>query len=108
MSTLTLFERSSCGVTASESDSKVVTLAAVHDPPGRNSSTSPDGVAVNRGAVTKIYSSPIGAPISLALGAALTLTCLKKRKGQAALLTQINSTAVGLDRTPAGLCSDGR
>jgi hypothetical protein len=31
-----------------------VTLAAVQDPPGRNSSTSPDGVAVNRGAVGKI------------------------------------------------------
>jgi len=42
------------------------------------------------------------------LGAALTLTCLKTSNGHAALLTQINSTAVGSHRIPAGLCSDGR
>src|ERR1700682_5858113 len=54
ISTLTTFDRSSCGVTASESASRVVTLAAVQDPPGRNSSASPDGVAVNRGGGAKI------------------------------------------------------
>src|SRR6266481_10040574 len=39
-----------------ESDraSRIVTLAAIQDPPGRNSSTSPDGVAVNRGWVANI------------------------------------------------------
>src|ERR1700681_2156087 len=54
ISTLTVFARSSCAVTAFESASSVVTLAAVHDPPGRNSSPSPDGVAVSKGAVGKI------------------------------------------------------
>jgi hypothetical protein len=29
-------------------------FAAVHDPPGRSSSVSPDGVAVNKGAVAKM------------------------------------------------------
>ena len=38
----------------SDSASRIVTLAAVQDPPGRNSSTSPDGVAVNRGWVANI------------------------------------------------------
>src|SRR5258708_22239550 len=53
ISNFTVFGRSSCGVTASESDSSVFTLAAVQDPPGRNSSTSAVGVAVNRVAVAK-------------------------------------------------------
>src|SRR4029077_1702712 len=55
ISTFTLFDRSSCSVTASDSGSRVATLAAVHDPLGRNSSASPDGVAVNRGGVAKMF-----------------------------------------------------
>src|ERR1035437_6121691 len=54
MSNLRDFERSSCAVTAPESASSVATLAAVQDPAGRNSSTSPDAVAVSCGAVAKI------------------------------------------------------
>src|SRR5450631_1330718 len=54
MSSLTAFDRSSCAVTLSDSASRAVTLAAVQDPAGCSSSTSPDGVAVNRGGNDKI------------------------------------------------------
>ncbi len=39
-------------------------MAAVQDPPGRNSSASPDGVAVNKGCDRQdVYSFPMGALI---------------------------------------------
>jgi hypothetical protein len=37
-----------------DSRSSVAAFAAVQEPAGRNSSASPDGVAVNRGAVGKM------------------------------------------------------
>ena len=57
ISSFTVVARSSCAATAPDSASRVVPLAAVQDPPGRNSSTSPSGVAVNKGSVAKLYSS---------------------------------------------------
>jgi hypothetical protein len=51
MSTLTFFDPSSWAVIESDKASRLATLAAVQDPAGRNSSTSPDGVTVSRGGV---------------------------------------------------------
>src|SRR5450631_1041677 len=108
MSNLRDFERSSCAVTAPESASSVATLAAVQDPAGRNSSTSPDAVAVSCGAVAKIRLPHQVEYVLLDLGAAFGLTCVKKGRDRSRRLTQINCSAVARRRVPVGLCSKGK
>src|ERR1017187_6182668 len=107
MSSFTAFDRSSCTVTASESASSTVTLAAVHDPHGRNSSTSPDGVAVNKGRDAKIRIPSNGNADFLRLGSGDRLDLPQEGNPALVLLTHINGAGVGSDRVPAGLCNQG-
>jgi hypothetical protein len=94
ISIFTVFDRSSAGMTASESASRVVTLAAVQDPPGRSSSTSPDGVAVNSGGMAKMIRIPFNGNAFKPWGGN-EIDLPQSRKRLAALLTQINTYAVG-------------
>ena len=87
-------------MTPLESRSRSAALAAVHDPLGRNSSKSPDGVAVSRGAVAKMTSlSCEGIFLGRAPGRHIDLP--QEPNGRlGGLLTQIKCNSANSPRIP--------